>query len=139
MTAVETKMGKLYAQLAQRKCIYYVDDVNMPKIDLYRTQSPMALLILTINTDIIVKQWNLKVLTMLLLATDVIRICANRLFDHVDYQAKDIVIGQTIKNSEWTPDSQAARDESMFCAFPIDGDNSALDESGYVSMITQDS
>ena len=43
-SGVEMKSGKLYAPQGQRKCVYFIDDINMPGIDLYGTQAPMTLL-----------------------------------------------------------------------------------------------
>jgi len=43
-SAVEMKAGKLYAPPAQKQCVYFLDDLNMPMIDTYFTQSPMTLL-----------------------------------------------------------------------------------------------
>ena len=43
-SAVEMKSGKLYAPQAQKHCVYFIDDLNMPMIDTYGTQSPMTLL-----------------------------------------------------------------------------------------------
>lgn len=42
--AIEMKSGKLYAPPAQKKCVYFIDDLNMPMIDTYFTQEPMTLL-----------------------------------------------------------------------------------------------
>ncbi|KAK8861127.1 hypothetical protein M9Y10_012822 [Tritrichomonas musculus] len=72
-----------------------------------------------------------------LLATDGIRVYADRLVDLVDYQkAKDIVISQTLKNFDGVLDVGATREEQMFCAFPPDGDDSAFDEGGYAPMVS---
>jgi dynein heavy chain len=43
-SAIEMKSGKLYALPAQKKCIHFIDDLNMPAIDQFGTQSPMTLL-----------------------------------------------------------------------------------------------
>ena len=43
-SGIEMKSGKLYAPPAQKKCIYFIDDMNMPAIDQFGTQSPMTLL-----------------------------------------------------------------------------------------------
>jgi dynein heavy chain len=43
-SAIEMKSGKLYAPPAQKKCIYFIDDMNMPAIDQFGTESPMTLL-----------------------------------------------------------------------------------------------
>jgi dynein heavy chain len=37
--AIEMKSGKLYAPLAQRTCIYCIDDINMPEIDFIGSES----------------------------------------------------------------------------------------------------
>ena len=258
-SAVEMKSGKLYAPPAQKKCIYFIDDINMPEIDLYGTQAPMTLLrqhldyhhwydrqamtlkevkgvnyvscmnptagsftinprlqrhfstfALGIPPDNSIKHilssmleghlesyafpaaikgisqklyesiinihkeitktfiptaikfhytFNLRDMCSLLqgvlrampnvvktpeqmallLVTEGIRVYADRLVDLVDYQkAKDIVISQSLKSFEGTLDTQAARDENMFCAFPPDGDDSAFDEGGYAPMVTQE-
>jgi dynein heavy chain len=42
--AIEMKSGKLYAPPAQKTCVYFIDDINMPEIDIYGTQAPMTLL-----------------------------------------------------------------------------------------------
>jgi len=42
--AIEMKSGKLYAPPAQKHCVYFIDDLNMPMIDTYGTQQPMTLL-----------------------------------------------------------------------------------------------
>jgi dynein heavy chain len=41
---IEMKSGDGYAPPAQKKCIYFVDDMNMRAIDQFETQSPMTLL-----------------------------------------------------------------------------------------------
>jgi dynein heavy chain len=43
-SAIEMKSGKLYAPPLQKKCIYFINDMNMPAIDRFGTQSPMTLL-----------------------------------------------------------------------------------------------
>lgn len=41
---LEKKAGKNYGPPGQKKLIYFVDDINMPKLDPYMTQTPIALL-----------------------------------------------------------------------------------------------
>lgn len=43
-SAIEMKSGKLYAPPGQKKCVFFIDDINMPMIDTYFTQEPMTLL-----------------------------------------------------------------------------------------------
>lgn len=43
-SAIEMKSGKLYAPPTQKKCIYFIDDISMPAIDQFGTQSPITLL-----------------------------------------------------------------------------------------------
>jgi dynein heavy chain len=255
--AIEMKSGKLYAPPAQRTCIYFIDDINMPEIDTYGTQAPMTLLrqhldyqhwydraamtikdvkgvnyvtcmnptagSFTINPrlqrhfstfalgipsdgsvkfilsqmleghfehfgfppgirgisqkllDTVVNihkeigknfmptavkfhyNFNLRDMSQvlqgllraiptvvklpekmtLLCTTEAIRVYADRLIDLVDYQkAKDICITQSVKAFEGVLDTQAAREEQMFCAFPPDGDESSFEEGGYAPMIS---
>ena len=257
-SAVEMKSGKLYAPPSQKKCIYFIDDINMPEIDLYGTQAPMTLLrqhldyehwydrqamtlkdvkgvnyvscmnptagsftinprlqrhfstfalgippdnsvkmilssileghlefyqfpqaikdistkilegIIAVHKEILknfmptaVKfhyNFNLRDMCQLLqgvlrampnvvktpeqisllMATDAIRVYSDRLVDLVDYnRAKDICLAQASRFLD-ALDSQAARDENMFCAFPPDGDESCFDEGGYAPMVSQE-
>ena len=41
---LEKKTGRLFGPPGQKKLIYYVDDLNMPGVDLYGTQQPITLL-----------------------------------------------------------------------------------------------
>jgi len=41
---LEKKAGKNYAPPGTKKLVYFVDDINMPKVDPYNTQTPIALL-----------------------------------------------------------------------------------------------
>ena len=43
-SAIEMKSGKLYSPPGTKKCVYFIDDLNMPMIDTYFTQEPMTLL-----------------------------------------------------------------------------------------------
>ena len=70
-----------------------------------------------------------------LLATEAIRVYADRLIDLDDYQkAKDIITTCTIKSFEGMIETQVIRDEMMFCAFPPDGDEANFEENGYAPM-----
>ncbi|OHS95209.1 Dynein heavy chain family protein [Tritrichomonas foetus] len=72
-----------------------------------------------------------------LLATEAIRVYADRLIDLDDYQkAKDIIITSTIKSFEGMIETQVLRDEMMFCAFPPDGDEASFEENGYAPMVS---
>ena len=41
---LEKKVGKSYAPVGTKHLVYFVDDLNMPKLDQYNTQTPIALL-----------------------------------------------------------------------------------------------
>jgi len=41
---LEKKAGKNYGPPGQKKLVYFVDDLNMPKLDVYNTQTPIALM-----------------------------------------------------------------------------------------------
>jgi dynein heavy chain len=255
--AIEMKSGKLYAPPSQKTCVYFIDDINMPEIDIYGTQAPMTLLrqhldyqhwydragmtikdvkgvnyvtcmnptagsftinprlqrhfstfalgippdasvkfilsamlgghfehwgfpsaIRSISTKIIdaivnmqkeigknfmptaVKfhyNFNLRDMSQilqgclramptvvksadkmtLLCVTEGIRVYADRLVDLIDYQrAKEICVTQSTKSFEGILETQDAKDEHMFCAFPPDGDDSAFEEGGYAPMVS---
>jgi dynein heavy chain len=41
---VEKKSGKTFGSATNKTLIYFIDDMNMPFVDVYFTQSPIALL-----------------------------------------------------------------------------------------------
>ena len=41
---LQKRGGKTYQPKGKGKLIYFIDDLNMPKIDIYGTQQPIALL-----------------------------------------------------------------------------------------------
>jgi len=41
---VVKKSGKTFGSASNKTLIYYIDDMNMPSVDKYGTQSPIALL-----------------------------------------------------------------------------------------------
>mmetsp|Transcript_13737 Transcript_13737/g.31794 ORF Transcript_13737/g.31794 Transcript_13737/m.31794 type:complete len:4493 (-) Transcript_13737:49-13527(-) len=42
--SLEKKTGRVYGPLGSRKLVYFIDDLNMPQVDIYGTQEPLALL-----------------------------------------------------------------------------------------------
>ncbi|KAL4108550.1 hypothetical protein PRIC1_000265 [Phytophthora ramorum] len=66
---VDKRSGKIYGPPAGKKLLIFIDDLNMPKVDLYGTQQPIALLHFVMNRGSIYdrgKELDLRILKDLL-------------------------------------------------------------------------
>lgn len=66
---VDKRSGKIYGPPAGKKLVIFIDDLNMPKVDLYGTQQPIALLHFVMNRGCIYdrgKDLDLRILKDLL-------------------------------------------------------------------------
>ena len=48
----EKKSGKIYGAPAGKKLVVFIDDMNMPKVDTYGTQQPIALLLFLVGRSL---------------------------------------------------------------------------------------
>jgi dynein heavy chain len=60
MSSLEKRAGRKYGPPAMKRCIYFVDDLNMPAMDKYETQSAIMLLTQILSYEAIYDRQNLE-------------------------------------------------------------------------------